>query len=84
VGFESTIPVFEPVKTFHALDCAATVIDNFYVYYLGNRRFQKGNSVLIGVFKQHPALDMEVQKNHDYLTFGYPIILVIRLHSKLL
>jgi hypothetical protein len=26
VGFEPTIPVFEWAKTFHALDCAATVI----------------------------------------------------------
>jgi hypothetical protein len=26
VGFESTIPVFEREKTFHALDRAATVI----------------------------------------------------------
>jgi hypothetical protein len=26
VGFELTIPVFERVKTVHALDCAATVI----------------------------------------------------------
>jgi hypothetical protein len=26
VGFEPTIPVFERAKTFHALDCAATVI----------------------------------------------------------
>jgi hypothetical protein len=27
VGFEATIPVFEQVKTVHALDPAATVID---------------------------------------------------------
>jgi hypothetical protein len=27
VGFESTIPVFERVKTFHSLDRTATVID---------------------------------------------------------
>jgi hypothetical protein len=26
VGFEPTIPVFELKKTFHDLDCAATVI----------------------------------------------------------
>jgi hypothetical protein len=26
VGFEPTIPVFERAKTFHALDCIATVI----------------------------------------------------------
>jgi hypothetical protein len=26
VGFEPTTPVFEQVKTVHALDCAATVI----------------------------------------------------------
>jgi hypothetical protein len=26
VGFEATIPVSELAKTFHALDCAATVI----------------------------------------------------------
>jgi hypothetical protein len=30
VGFESTIPVFERAKTVHALDRAATVIDNQY------------------------------------------------------
>jgi hypothetical protein len=29
VGFEPTISVFELVKTFHALDRAATMIDNF-------------------------------------------------------
>jgi hypothetical protein len=28
VGFESTIPVFERAKIFHALDRAATVIGN--------------------------------------------------------
>jgi hypothetical protein len=28
VGFERTAPVFERVKTFHALDCAATVISD--------------------------------------------------------
>jgi hypothetical protein len=27
MGFESMIPVFEQVKTVHALDCVATVID---------------------------------------------------------
>jgi hypothetical protein len=27
VEFEPTIPAFEPAKTTHALDCAATVID---------------------------------------------------------
>jgi hypothetical protein len=30
VGFEPTIPVFERAKTFHALDCAATVIGTMY------------------------------------------------------
>jgi hypothetical protein len=29
VGFEPTIPVFEPSKTFHGLDIAAAVIGNY-------------------------------------------------------
>jgi hypothetical protein len=32
VGFEPTITVFERAKTFHALDCAATVIGCRYMY----------------------------------------------------
>jgi hypothetical protein len=31
VGFEPTIPVFEPAKTFHALGRAATVIGNINI-----------------------------------------------------
>jgi hypothetical protein len=31
VGFESTIPVFERAKTFHALDLAATVIGSYMI-----------------------------------------------------
>jgi hypothetical protein len=30
VGFEATIPVFELVKTFHALDRVATVIGHWH------------------------------------------------------
>jgi hypothetical protein len=32
VGFEPTIPVFEPAKTVHALEPAATVIGT-HIYY---------------------------------------------------
>jgi hypothetical protein len=32
VGFVPTIPVFKRAKTFHALDRAATVTGNLYVY----------------------------------------------------
>jgi hypothetical protein len=32
VGFEPTILAFEPVKTFHALECAATVIGALTLY----------------------------------------------------
>jgi hypothetical protein len=32
VGFEPTIPVFERVKTIHALDRAASVFGQQYVY----------------------------------------------------
>jgi hypothetical protein len=34
VGFEPMIPVFERVKTFHALDRAATVIGTFTLAYV--------------------------------------------------
>jgi hypothetical protein len=34
VGFEPTIPVFQRVKTFHALDRAAPVIDSVQVFQL--------------------------------------------------
>jgi hypothetical protein len=32
VGFEPTIPVFEPAKTVHALDRAATMIGSFLIH----------------------------------------------------
>jgi hypothetical protein len=31
IGFEPTIPAFEQVKTFHALDSATTVIGSLYI-----------------------------------------------------
>jgi hypothetical protein len=36
VGFEPTIPVFERVKTVHALDRAATVINHIFIYIVPN------------------------------------------------
>jgi hypothetical protein len=76
VAFEPTIPVFQRTKIFHVLDRAAAVIDNLCVCYLENPRFPKGHCIIIGTLKQHPALDMEFQRNHDYLTFGYPTFLL--------
>jgi hypothetical protein len=32
MGFETTFPVFERLKTFHALQLAATVIDKTDIY----------------------------------------------------
>jgi hypothetical protein len=34
VGLEPKIPIFERVKTIHALDCAATVIGTFLLTYV--------------------------------------------------
>jgi hypothetical protein len=37
VGFEPTTPMFECAKTFHALDCAATVSGKFHIYFQKNK-----------------------------------------------
>jgi hypothetical protein len=39
-GFEPTIPVFKRAKTFHALDCAATVTGKACIY-TRQKRWQK-------------------------------------------
>jgi hypothetical protein len=47
VEFEPTIPVFEPAKTVHALDLAATVIGS------KNRILLKSDSTIINTFNRH-------------------------------
>jgi hypothetical protein len=46
VGFEPTIPMFEPVKTVHALDRAGTVIDSYNNHWAlkGQRRREWASS----------------------------------------
>jgi hypothetical protein len=65
VGFEPTIPVFEWVKTFHALDCVATVISIFIVVGLLNTLMCSGNlSVTAGSIQN--ACESSMYPGVDY------------------
>jgi hypothetical protein len=54
VGFEPTIPVFERANTFHALDCATTVIGSNYTTCQKTACFMNWQDYN-GSYKSHPV-----------------------------
>jgi hypothetical protein len=74
VGFEPTIPVLERAKTFHTLDCAATVIGDFPCTRYKNTEilhrviirslelFQMFGEILVRKQQQHSKLQNRLQK----------------------